>query len=61
MAQFKAISQNLMHNSVTTTDSIYSIFSQEEIKNEIMGLGTQEAIVGDNLIQKLAEMLLLQV
>lgn len=53
MAQFKAISQNLMHSSVTTTDSIYSIFSQEEVKNQLMELGNSSAI---NPLDLLAEL-----
>lgn len=52
MAQFKAISQNLMHNSVTTTDSIYSIFSEDEVKTQLMNLGHEQ---GEDFLENLAE------
>jgi len=58
MAQFKAISQNLMHNSVTTTDSIYSGFSSEEIKTQLMSLGKNQ---NDDFLEKFAEAILKKV
>ena len=54
MAQFKAISQNLMHNSITTTDSIYSVFSNDEVKNQMLNLGQES---NDDLIEKLVKAL----
>ena len=55
MAEFKAVSQNLMHDSIVTTDSIYSIFSQEEVKNQMLNLGNNN---NDDAVMKLAEKLM---
>lgn len=38
MGQYKAISQNVMHNSVQTTDSLYAALKHDQIKNVIAGL-----------------------
>ena len=38
MAQYKAISQNLMHEDIKVTDEIYAWFNSEEIKEQIMSL-----------------------
>jgi len=35
IAELKAISQNLMHSSITVTDSIYGILSNNDVKNQL--------------------------
>jgi site-specific recombinase XerD len=40
MADYKAISQNLMHGSVNVTDSIYAWLNNHQIKDRITGLST---------------------
>lgn len=37
--ELKAISQNLMHSSITITDSIYSVLSGADVQDRINGLG----------------------
>ena len=39
MADFKAVSMNLMHSNMSITDGIYSILSQQEKANRISNLG----------------------
>ena len=38
MAQFKAVSQNLMHEDIKVTDSIYAWLNEEEIQTQLMSL-----------------------
>jgi len=38
----KAISQNLGHKSVVTTDSIYGVLSEDDVKDRIASLGSVE-------------------
>ncbi len=38
----KAISQNLGHKSVVTTDSIYGVLSEEDVKERIASLGEND-------------------
>ncbi len=40
MADYKAISQNLMHGSIKVTDSIYAWLNNHQIKDRITGLST---------------------
>ena len=39
VADLKAVSQNLMHASPTTTDSIYSVLSENDVGDRIASLG----------------------
>ena len=39
MAEYKAISQNLMHSSIGITDKIYAILSANDVKSMIANLG----------------------
>ncbi len=39
ISELKAISQNLMHSSLTITDSIYGVLSGEDVASRIAGLG----------------------
>ena len=38
----KAVSQNLNHASIKTTDQIYSILSEDDVKERIAGFGKSE-------------------
>ena len=42
-SQYKIVSQNLGHVSITTTDQIYSILSEGDVKESIAGLSNQRA------------------
>jgi integrase len=42
VADLKAVSQNLMHSSLTVTDSIYSVLSTEDVGERIAGLSGEE-------------------
>jgi integrase len=56
MAEYKAVSQNIMHESLTTTDAIYSGMVDEEVAGHIAGLGMhREEVVID--VDALAEAL----
>jgi len=39
MADYKAISQNLMHENINVTDSIYALLNSDELKHRIAALG----------------------
>jgi integrase len=42
IAEYKAVSQNIMHESLTTTDRIYSGMVEEDVSGHIAGLGLRE-------------------
>jgi len=44
IGDFKAISRNLMHSSLQTTDRIYGLFSKDDIKERIHGLSKTKEI-----------------
>lgn len=44
MADYKAVSMNLMHEDIRTTDSIYACLVTEEVKTRIAGLQSCESI-----------------
>jgi integrase len=41
MADYKALSENMMHADIRTTDDTYAMLSSEEVKNRIAGLFAQ--------------------
>jgi len=43
MADYKAISQNLMHGSIKVTDSIYAWLNDNQVKDRIASLSTNQA------------------
>ena len=43
MADFKAISMNLMHASMSITDGIYSVLSEQDISERIASLNMNDA------------------
>ena len=48
LADWKAVSQNLMHSSIGVTDSIYSILSDDDLQLRISALGENNVIQNDN-------------
>jgi len=56
MAELKAISQNVMHASVTITDSIYGNLAGDTVRDTIARLG-QSQTGGDDVNRKLDELL----
>lgn len=53
MADYKAISQNLMHGNIKVTDSIYAWLNGDEIKQRIADLGHSNSSmsVADNELE----------
>jgi integrase len=51
IAELKAISQNLMHSSLTITDSIYGVLSGEDVASRIAGLGSGQARDDGELVE----------
>lgn len=45
--QLKAISQNLMHSSLTITDAVYGVLSGQDVADTIAGLGKVETSQAD--------------
>lgn len=56
LEDFKAISQNVMHSSMLTTDQVYSGLMNNQVENVIARLGTQPNLP-QNDIQRLIEIL----
>ena len=56
--QLKAVSQNLMHSSLTVTDSIYSVFGDNDMKARITTLGSHDsASASPDLVKQSAQAL----
>jgi len=51
MADYKAISVNLMHDSLTVTDEIYARIMENDVKNRIHGLANNPVLCPDNELQ----------
>jgi hypothetical protein len=47
MADLKAVSQNLMHGNVGVTDGIYAILSDQDRRERIRGLGSEQGDGGE--------------
>ena len=47
MADLKAVSQNLMHGNVGVTDGIYAILSDQDRRDRIRGLGSEQGDGGE--------------
>ena len=53
VADFKAVSMNVMHSSMEITDQFYSVLQDEEVKKRISSFGNfSEDISEDEIIQK---------
>ncbi|PKO02215.1 MAG: hypothetical protein CVU43_08855 [Chloroflexi bacterium HGW-Chloroflexi-5] len=57
LPQLKAFSQNLMHSSITITDSVYGILSNASKKKNLLKLNPEKNETSEDLIQKLDEIL----
>jgi site-specific recombinase XerC len=57
MAELKAISQNLMHSSVTITDSIYARLVNDDVRTIIGALGKSPLPAPDSTAAKLDQLL----
>ena len=53
MADLKAVSQNVMHESLITTDSIYSNMMGDEVAERIANLGTSQTDKKESLLDTL--------
>jgi len=51
MADYKAVSVNLMHDSLTVTDEIYARIMENDVKNRIQGLVSNTVLCPDNELQ----------
>ena len=51
MADYKAISVNLMHDSLTVTDEIYARIMENDVKTRIQGLVNNPILCPDNELQ----------
>ncbi len=63
LEEYKAVSMNLMHSSISITDAIYSVLPQDDVKAVIARLGqsnTNRSGPSREAIHQLAEMLLEQ-
>jgi hypothetical protein len=56
MSDLKAISQNLMHKSLKTTDEIYSRLGDDDIASHIANLGRRSTF-NEKLMREFAEFL----
>lgn len=54
VADFKAVSSNVLHSSMDITNEVYSQLGDDEICNRINGLNQAEAIPGYNLRDEFA-------
>lgn len=57
VADLKAVSQNLMHSSLTVTDGIYGILSSADVGKRIAGLGGKLA-AGDSSLGDIASQII---
>jgi integrase len=51
MADYKAVSMNLMHNDIKVTDSIYAPILSDEVKSRIDGLVNQSMSLPDDELE----------
>lgn len=51
MAALKAVSMNLMHSNISITDGIYSILSQQDVKDQIAKLGDSNNVASGGLAE----------
>lgn len=51
MADYKAVSMNLMHNDIKVTDSIYAPILSDEVKHRINGLVSQSPTLPDGELE----------
>jgi integrase len=52
VADFKAVSMNVLHSSMDITDEVYSQFGDDEIRNRINGFSQVQASPGQNQVDE---------
>ncbi len=52
IADFKAVSTNVMHSSMRITDEFYSVLNDDELKNRIGSLGGDQPKDDDEIVKK---------
>lgn len=57
IADLKAISQNLMHDNLKTTDGIYGILSNDDVRNKIAKLGKETEVTTNTGRNEMIELL----
>jgi len=57
IADYKAISLNILHSSVEITDQTYSNINDDEVKNRISGLGKNQADKDQDIIEQIKKLL----
>ncbi len=57
-ADWKAVSQNLMHSSLTVTDSIYGVLSGDDVSQRIAGLTASNKTQEVNIVEEIKRLLL---
>lgn len=60
IADYKAVSMNVMHSSMEITDAFYSNLNDSEIQNRISGLTKKDRLSDDTEIDRLIEFLVRQ-
>lgn len=58
IADLKAISQNLMHASLTVTDSIYGVLAGDDVSERIAGLNAVNKRQGADILEEIKRLLL---
>jgi site-specific recombinase XerD len=53
IAELKAVSQNLMYANISTTDGIYGILSETDVREQIEGLGANNNVTDSNDFEEL--------
>ena len=53
IGELKAISQNLMHSSISITDGIYGILSENDLETKISSLILKESSLNSNSVEEL--------
>ncbi len=56
IAELKAVSQNLMHANISTTDGIYGMLSENDVREQIGSLGQRIEQGGNDDIATLIEL-----
>ena len=56
IAELKAVSQNLMHANISTTDGVYGMLSETDIREQISALGERIVKGNNNDISTLIEL-----
>ncbi|MCH7479807.1 MAG: hypothetical protein IIC79_00285 [Chloroflexi bacterium] len=57
MADYKAVSLNVMHESTAITDRVYSQLKDDEVGARIESLGQNKVVNGDSIAREIEEFL----